>query len=96
MEVHKSDVVISLKGRDSGERFMVLDDDKNFLYLVNGKSRRVEAPKKKKRKHVKFVSRIDEATALRLAAKGKITNSEVRKVLTKMVGDQTLVVEGGI
>ena len=96
MEAHVLDVVISLKGRDSGEQFIAISEDENYLYLVNGRSRRVESPKRKKRKHICFQSKIDEATTSRLIQTGKISNSEVRKILSVFDENRTPVAEGGI
>ena len=55
MDIVKSNIVKSAAGRDEGDIFFVLDTQEEYLLLADGKSRRVETPKKKKRKHVTFV-----------------------------------------
>lgn len=49
----KGQVVRSKKGRDEGEIFIILDiiDDK-YVYLVDGKLRKLCKPKRKKVKHL--------------------------------------------
>ena len=48
MELSKSDVVLSLTGRDQGMLFFVVDTDGVYVSLVNGKERKLENPKRKK------------------------------------------------
>ena len=57
MELSKSDVVLSLTGRDQGMLFFVVDTDGVYVSLVNGKERKLENPKRKKAKHVRKVLR---------------------------------------
>ena len=52
MEVDKSSLVVSKAGRDQGQLFYVIDADEQYVYLADGKSRRLEKPKRKKRKHI--------------------------------------------
>ena len=56
MEIAKSDIVRSDAGRDRGKLFIVLAVEGEYLLLADGKGRRVEAPKRKKRRHVLFVA----------------------------------------
>ena len=62
------DVVISLKGRDKNQSFLVCDIDGDFAYIVNGKQRKVLSAKKKNVKHlekVKGVSLIELALQIK-------------------------------
>lgn len=52
--VNAGDVVISLSGRDKGGYFLVISAENDFVFLVDGKVRKVNNPKKKKVKHVKI------------------------------------------
>ena len=76
-----SDVVISAAGRDAGELFYVIASDSQYLYLVNGKDRTLEKPKKKKRKHAKKVLRSETRVAVKLRNGDKVLNSELRRDL---------------
>ena len=53
--VNLGDVVISTAGRDKGKVFLVTDTDGKFAYLVDGKCRKISAPKKKSFKHIKVI-----------------------------------------
>ena len=59
MDIARSDIVKSAAGRDRGRLFFVLGTEGEFLLLADGKSRKLERPKRKKRKHVTFACRAD-------------------------------------
>ena len=56
--------VYSLCGRDKDCVFVVIGEEKGYVFLADGKRRKVEAPKKKKIKHIKCVetAKIDTAS----------------------------------
>ena len=81
MEIAKASIVRSDAGRDRGKLFYVLSVDGEYLLLADGKSRRVEAPKRKKRKHVLFVAQEDTRLSEKIRDEEKITNSELRRAL---------------
>ena len=81
MEVQKGDIVLSLNGRDKGRALFVLDLEGEYVLLADGKSRRTEHPKRKKKKHCMFLARIESRTAEKLRNGDKVGNSEVRKTL---------------
>ena len=86
MDIVKSNIVKSAAGRDEGDFFFVLDTQEEYLLLADGKSRRVEKPKKKKRKHVTFVGESHSVVAEKIKSSEKITNSELRKALAAVSG----------
>lgn len=63
--VEPGTLVRSLAGRDAGECFVVLKAAGDFVYLANGKSRPLERPKKKRRKHLALTARTLTEEALR-------------------------------
>ena len=76
-----ADVVVSTAGRDQGSLFYVLEADDTWLTLANGKDRRIEKPKRKKRKHASKVLRSETRVAAKLRAGDKVLNSELRRDL---------------
>ena len=48
------EVVLSLRGRDSKRRFVIIGAaaEVGYVYVADGRLRKVESPKKKKRKHL--------------------------------------------
>ena len=81
MEVDKSSLVVSKAGRDQGQLFYVVDADEQYVYLADGKSRKLEKPKRKKRKHVQQVPRTESRIAEKIRNGEKVLNSELRKEL---------------
>ena len=81
MEIAKSNIVRSDAGRDKGKLFVVLAADGEYLLLADGKSRKVENPKRKKRRHVLYVASEDNRLSEKIKSEEKITNSELRRTL---------------
>lgn len=81
MEIAKADIVQSEAGRDKGKLFFVLNVEDAFLLLADGKSRKVETPKRKKRRHVRFVASDKTRVSEKITGEEKITNSELRRAL---------------
>ena len=76
-----ADVVASIAGRDAGKWFYVIKAEDQYLYLVNGKDRTLDKPKRKKRKHAEKVLRSETRVAAKLRAGDKVLNSELRRDL---------------
>ena len=81
MEVDKSSLVVSKAGRDQGQLFYVIDADEQYVYLADGKSRRLEKPKRKKRKHIEQIPRTESRIAEKKRNGEKVLNIELRKEL---------------
>ena len=75
-------VINSNAGRDKGKLFIVTEMvDDEFVLLADGDLRKIEKPKKKKIKHVKFTDITLEEIRTKLEKHDKITNAELRKAL---------------
>ena len=81
MEITRAHLVEATAGREKGKTFFVLETDGEYLLLADGKSRRVEAPKRKKRKHVRFVASDGGRVAEKIRENERVTNSELRKAI---------------
>ena len=81
MDISKSDIVISLAGRDKDKLFYAMEVEDNYVLLADGKGRKLENPKRKKLKHVRRVSRTETRVALKIAQGDKVLNSELRRDL---------------
>lgn len=80
-DIRISDVVVSTAGRDQGEWFYVIAEEPDYLMLANGKDRRLEKPKRKKRKHVQKVLRSETRVAAKILSGDKVLNGELRRDL---------------
>ena len=84
MDIVKANIVTSTAGRDKGEVFFVLATEGDFLLLADGKGRRVEAPKRKKRRHVQAAFQTESRIAEKIRNGEKVLNSELRKELASL------------
>ena len=80
-DIQVADVVMATSGREKGMLFYVLSMQENMLFLVNGKARTLENPKRKKCKHVQKVLRSETRVAEKLRNGDKVLNSELRRDL---------------
>ena len=85
-EIRTADIVLSLTGRDRGQLMLVVAEEGDFLLLANGRARRAENPKRKRRKHVALVGESHSLVAEKIRSSEKITNSELRRAIAAYVG----------
>lgn len=73
-------IVLSKAGRDSGRLFIVVGRlDEKYVLIADGRLRRVDAPKKKKLKHLKMIGFDREVARL---CGGELTNRILKKQLS--------------
>ncbi len=77
----KGQVVYSKCGRDKRRPFIIFGLDDEFLYLVDGELRKLEKPKKKKKKHVQIVNKIDYNIKKKLDESLYLLDADIRKAL---------------
>lgn len=87
-ETHTADIVLSLTGRDKGQLMLVVAEEGDFLLLANGRARRAESAKRKRRRHVSRQGACDERTRRKLLETGRLNNSDIRKALALWTGDE--------
>lgn len=69
MEAKTGMIVRSLSGRDKGRFMVIVSIEKGFVYLADGKERKLASPKKKNEKHIcltKTMIRTDDLTDKKL------------------------------
>ena len=81
-EVSKpGDIALSLAGRDKGRLFFVLEVGPSRALLTDGKLRRIEHPKSKALKHLRFLKNGHLETARKIRDGTIVSNKEIRKAL---------------
>lgn len=78
--------VESVAGHDSGKYYVILRIDGEYVYLVDGKIRTLDRPKKKKMKHVRALSEYDQELAKKVTS-GKVRDEEIKRVI-KLLKDR--------
>ena len=79
-----ANLVQATAGREQGKYFFVLETDGEYLLLADGKSRRLEKPKRKKRRHVQAAFQTESRIAEKIRNGEKVLNSELRKELASL------------
>lgn len=87
MEFTKGQVVYSKSGHDKGLAFIVVDVEGDYLFLADGKHRKLEHPKRKKIKHVQITNVIDENIKAKLENNEYLLDADISKALKGMTGD---------
>lgn len=72
-------LAISLAGHDKGTCYIVLEQDEEWVGLVDGKKRSLSRPKKKNRKHIQLISQLPPELLRRMGAINDDTDA--RKIL---------------
>lgn len=52
MDIKKGCIVKAMAGRDINKFFLTIKDDERTCYIVDGKLRKLDSPKKKNKKHL--------------------------------------------
>ena len=81
MELKKGMLAISKAGHDKEEWYIVLDVKGNEAFLINGKNRSVDSPKRKKLKHIQPVNKCPEILQEKLIKGAPWTNEEIKRAL---------------
>ena len=81
MLLQAGQIVYSKAGRDHGTAFVVVATDGDYAYIVDGESRVLTRPKKKKSKHIQPTNYVDIGIAARLVSGAYVNDAEIVKLL---------------
>ena len=87
MDIHPGEFVCATKGRDKGKWFLVVCSGDTYVYIADGKNRKISNPKKKNLKHIVSKGFKDELMALKLKQNNMPTNKEIRCLLKGFYGN---------
>ena len=62
--IEKGMLAKSKAGHDKGQVYVIYEMDETYVYLVDGKIRGIEKPKRKKRKHVQVICEQHDMTSI--------------------------------
>ena len=77
-------IVLAKRGRDAGRYFLVAGCEGDYVYLVDGKTRRVASPKKKKIKHVQDLGTVLPGIGEKFERGKTVFDSEVYSALKSL------------
>ena len=70
---------VSKAGHDKGQMYIVVKEEGDFVYLADGRLKTIEAPKKKRKKHLQPIKKgMDAALADKLKGEMPVYNEEIK------------------
>lgn len=78
--------VEAIAGHDAGKKYVIINTDTEYVYLVDGKIRTIDRPKKKKKKHTRLLDWQDQDLTEKISRQ-EIKNEEVKRAI-KLLGKQ--------
>ncbi len=70
---------VSKAGHDKGQMYVIIKEEGDFVYLADGRLKTLEAPKKKRKKHLQPIKKgIDAALAEKLQNGKTVYNEEIK------------------
>lgn len=83
MEYQIGQVVYSKSGHDKGDVQMIIRVEGEYLLLADGKRRKLEKPKRKKKMHVQPTFYVEEDVAAKLQTGAYLLDADIKKALKK-------------
>lgn len=74
---------ISKAGHDKGKIYIIWNTEDEYVYLVNGITKTMDEPKKKKKKHVQIQCCMDDEVEWKLNNNCKITDDDIMEALRR-------------
>lgn len=80
MEFRIGSFAASKAGHDQGRCYVIVGEEGDFVYLCDGRIKKLEAPKRKRKKHVQIINRaVNDGLCEKLAgASSKATDTEIK------------------
>lgn len=73
---------ISKAGHDKDHIYIIVKEEKEYVYLADGLQRTLERPKKKKKKHVQIMNKnADKALGKRLLENEPVRDEEIKRAI---------------
>jgi len=71
----------SKAGHDKDNLFIIIHSEKEYVYLADGKTRTVDRPKCKKKKHVQWIHYFPEEVQRKLAIGESLQNEDIKRAI---------------
>lgn len=78
MKLEVGSFVKSIAGHDKNSYFFILRAEGEYIYLVDGKYKRLDCPKKKNKRHVKALPWEEYSPGVKIRDHKKVTDEEIK------------------
>ena len=82
MRYEKYSFCKSIAGHDKDTIYIIIEETEKFVYVVDGKYKKLEAPKRKNKKHIEWISSIYNVSENENA----IRDEDIRKAIKNIKG----------
>lgn len=89
-KLYLGQVVISNAGHDKGKYYVIIEATNEYVYLVDGKYKKISNPKKKNKKHIQPINQI-YSEIITKHTEGTLLNEDIVKVLREYENRQLKV-----
>ncbi|BCN32741.1 KOW domain-containing RNA-binding protein [Anaeromicropila herbilytica] len=74
-------LVKSKAGHDKDELFVIINIEEEYVYLVDGKYKTLQSPKKKNKKHIQYINYSDENLVSKLKGTNKVIDEDIKRAI---------------
>ena len=71
----------SKAGHDKTKLYVIMNEDLEYVYLVDGDLKPLDKPKKKNKKHIQIINRVDETIQNKLETGQIIYNEDIKRAI---------------
>lgn len=71
----------SKAGHDKGKVYIVESETEEFVFLIDGVTKKIEAPKKKNKKHVQPIYRFPEEIKALIESLSTLKDTDVKRII---------------
>ena len=71
----------SKAGHDKTKLYVIIKEDAEYVYLVDGDLKTLDKPKKKSKKHIQIINKVDETIQNKLETKEIIYNEDIKRAI---------------
>ena len=71
----------SKAGHDKTKLYVIMNEDSEYVYLVDGDLKPMDKPKKKLKKHIQIINRVDETIQNKLETGQIIYNEDIKRAI---------------
>lgn len=87
LETKRGYFVQSLAGHDKGKIYIIEDIKGEYVYLVDGKYKLLDSPKKKNKKHIQITYKIDKELEEKLNGGLTVRDEDIKKAIKHYVNE---------
>ena len=73
--------VTSKAGHDKTKLYVIIKEDSEYVYLVDGDLKTLDKPKKKSKKHIQIINKVDEAIQNKLETGQIIYDEDIKRAI---------------